>query len=567
MKIKSLTVKSNEVLGDLTLDFTRSDGNVADTIIFAGENGCGKSTLLKLIFEFCSVSLKDIDTVEEKEITVIFTDAEVLILKSLDATYSKIFDNGIKNNEMTFSYDYSVKNNWQQIKLKFKDLSDVEKLTHGGLFNKTIAKSIIQSVFSDVEINFTPQKISNVTSKDVDSLAKTTNKSSNNLATEISQLLIDIQALDDADFTKWARGNIGEKIQESHFNSRISRFTNAFNYIFEGIEYKGVENINGSKKIIFSTSKGDVFIEQLSSGEKQIVFRGSFLLMNKESSKGSIVLIDEPEISLHPKWQKKITKFNEILFSEKSGKQTSQLFIATHSPFVLHNSNRYKDKVIILKKSADGVITSDTNLKYFGWTNEKRIQEAFDISLPTNKVVVFVEGITDEMYLNNAISTLEYDSLPIVFKWVGRVNSKGNAEFTGDKSLNHVKSFYQENIEILEQKVILLYDSDTNKPDECMNDFLYIRKMPFQKENTLYKKGIENLLTLSGDFPSQNFYKERKKRDDYGAESIIRELDKTKLCDWICSDLSAPQRKLYYSNFYQVFDIIKDTLVSQKEPK
>jgi len=50
-------------------------------------------------------------------------------------------------------------------------------------------------------------------------------------------------------------------------------------------------------------------ISQLSSGEKQIVFRGSFLLKDKESSKGALILIDEPEISLHPNWQLKVLSF------------------------------------------------------------------------------------------------------------------------------------------------------------------------------------------------------------------------------------------------------------------
>ena len=62
----------------------------------------------------------------------------------------------------------------------------------------------------------------------------------------------------------------------------------------------------GRKKFILKKRGRDVDIASLSSGEKQIVFRGAFLLRNQQSAKGSVILIDEPEISLHPIWQEKI---------------------------------------------------------------------------------------------------------------------------------------------------------------------------------------------------------------------------------------------------------------------
>lgn len=58
---------------------------------------------------------------------------------------------------------------------------------------------------------------------------------------------------------------------------------------------------------IFINSVGEKFdINGLSSGEKQLFLRTLSIKMLEP--KNSIILIDEPELSLHPKWQQKIVE-------------------------------------------------------------------------------------------------------------------------------------------------------------------------------------------------------------------------------------------------------------------
>ena len=97
-------------------------------------------------------------------------------------------------------------------------------------------------------------------------------------------------------------------------------------------------------------------LDDLSSGEKQIVYRGSFLLQDIHALNGAFVFIDEPEISLHPNWQMKIMDYYKRIFTDKNGNQTSQIFAVTHSPFVIHNENRRNDKVIVLDRDKSGNI-------------------------------------------------------------------------------------------------------------------------------------------------------------------------------------------------------------------
>lgn len=83
-----------------------------------------------------------------------------------------------------------------------------------------------------------------------------------------------------------------------------------------------VQSCNGSQK--------EMNIEQLSSGEKQIVALFSYIYLIVKQQ--SIIIIDEPELSLSVTWQETILE--DVL---KSG-MCNHLIVATQSPFVYDNS-------------------------------------------------------------------------------------------------------------------------------------------------------------------------------------------------------------------------------------
>lgn len=81
---------------------------------------------------------------------------------------------------------------------------------------------------------------------------------------------------------------------------------------------------------LITNKKYDLDLSNFSSGEQEMLLKFS-LLKNLEKSV-NFVLIDEPETSLHPKWQLEIIPLlKEILSLEKEDRQ---IFIATHSPFI-----------------------------------------------------------------------------------------------------------------------------------------------------------------------------------------------------------------------------------------
>lgn len=112
------------------------------------------------------------------------------------------------------------------------------------------------------------------------------------------------------------------------------------------------------KHILFVKHNKEINIDSLSTGEKQIVYRGGMLLRNQRLLEGGIVIVDEPELSMHPRWQIKILDFYKNLFTV-AGQQTVQLFMASHSEHLLKSALKdTTNTLVILLKDDNGTITS-----------------------------------------------------------------------------------------------------------------------------------------------------------------------------------------------------------------
>lgn len=128
-------------------------------------------------------------------------------------------------------------------------------------------------------------------------------------------------------------------LQFKHFLDFYDKFM-LFKNLYEGLYY---DNDPAAKKIsiegndiVFKANKtlnNDFSVKlsakSLSSGELNIVTILYYLIF--ETTRGSIVLIDEPEISLHVVWQEQLSVLIEKIMESKPG---VQVIIATHSPFI-----------------------------------------------------------------------------------------------------------------------------------------------------------------------------------------------------------------------------------------
>ena len=86
-------------------------------------------------------------------------------------------------------------------------------------------------------------------------------------------------------------------------------------------------------------------ITEASSGEQAVLL--TLLGIAAEIEDNSLVLLDEPEISLHPEWQERIIS---LLVDTFSGYRGCHFVIATHSPQVLAHAGHVASSVVVLDK-------------------------------------------------------------------------------------------------------------------------------------------------------------------------------------------------------------------------
>jgi len=111
-------------------------------------------------------------------------------------------------------------------------------------------------------------------------------------------------------------------------------FTVLSDTVKEIFQYEGLQI---TETMTLGNALGSMASEKLSSGEKQML---SFLCYNAFIN-NSIILVDEPELSLHVDWQRLLLR---ILMQQ--GTQ-NQFIVATHSPFIYA---KYPEKELRLDK-------------------------------------------------------------------------------------------------------------------------------------------------------------------------------------------------------------------------
>lgn len=306
MKIEKIKFNNHKIFDNLEIDFKNKEGNVLNTIVIIGENGLGKTTLLKCIYDSFSIDKLNYDYISENKIE----------LKS--TLYTTIVD-----------------------------ISEVPMLTDSYFQKKNFHFNEPKIVYMPTEINF--EKINKV-----DNTFKFTPS---------------FQNIVDQNMTQSIPSLIATKINKEIFRNRnktigevIDSVCNNINDIFSimNLDAKliGLSEDNETKPI-FKNSLGKEFdITELSSGEKQLFLRAlslKFLEVNN-----SVILIDEPEISLHPQWQRKIINLYESIG------ENNQLIIATHSPHVIGNITSDKLRVMVRDNNGIKIVDNDKLSETYG---------------------------------------------------------------------------------------------------------------------------------------------------------------------------------------------------------
>ena len=335
MKVKRLKFKNHKVLGDLDISFRIDSNNTLDTIVFIGENGTGKTTILREIY-----NLMDFENMQNSgnKIFLELEENEKAILKKYPLE---------KNNNIIMEED--ILYDCIDIKKEVYDFEDIEK-------DKYKSKVI----YLPTEVNFNSLKSVDRTFR---YKYKFRNEINENLISDLPSAI--------------ANKIYVEMIMNEDLPARESKekVCKEVNSVFESmdldIEFVGLSKDENTVPIFRNIEGKEFDINGLSSGEKQLFLRAlslKFLNVNN-----SIILIDEPEISLHPRWQRKIVNVYENIG------ENNQIIIPTHSPHIIGNVK--KEQLRVLKKDKEGikVMNSDELDETYGKTVESILMEVMGI--------------------------------------------------------------------------------------------------------------------------------------------------------------------------------------------
>lgn len=321
--------------------------NFSNINLFIGENDTGKTTILKFLYANCS-ELREIVDNGEKNISVYSSLNKIQNIDIMDILSgnndnidfnfpNKIIKLGLKSYYMHY-FECSICNSKNEIITSKENVNDF-KYDYKALFIP--AKEILSIM---------------------NSIAYLRSKGINDFDDSYNDIVFEILA--------------EKNINKENF---LEVFKNKSKYDFYDGKVKMLNN--GNKKVVYYRNDGEVYdINFVAEGIKKL---GIFPILHNTGNltKKTVLFIDEPENSLHPKLVREFMRFLVDI-----SKDEVQIFMASHNSFVLNQLsniaeiNNYPIKVYFFLKDKENI-------------NKVNIEGPFDLSkeFPDN-------SITDEAY-------------------------------------------------------------------------------------------------------------------------------------------------------------------------
>jgi len=277
------------------------------------------------------------------------------------------------------------------------------------------------------------------------------------------------------------------------------------------------------------------------------------------SSIEGIVIVDEIDAHLHVVHQR------EVLPNLIAAFPKVQFVLTTHSPlFLLGMREKFGEdgfEIVSLPTGSrlSAMDFSELSAAYdaFRKTNQHR-QEIQKILLESARPIVFVEGDYDIRYINKAAELLgKMDILSAVQLKDG----------SGYGNLDKIWKYYDTSIaEVLPQKVLLLYDCDTQKA-AADRGMVLKRVIPSVDANPI-AIGIENLFPgqlinmlvvtheqfIDTTDPLQK--RVRGKPMNIPAQMTVNKDEKGNMCNWLCANGTLED----FQHFVRIFELIEQVL-------
>lgn len=184
------------------------------------------------------------------------------------------------------------------------------------------------------------------------------------------------------------RGGAMEEFLQDPQMHALTRILGRLGY---GWELISVNPLTNQYDIRLSKQGASFLVSSASSGEKELLtyLFGIFALNVRDA----LIVIDEPELHLHPRWQKTLLTLFETL-AEETG---NQFLLATHSPvFVSASSIQFVSRVFSENQKSKIVRLNNASLPepkhLFAIVNSQNNERMF-----FTEQVILVEGISDRL--------------------------------------------------------------------------------------------------------------------------------------------------------------------------
>lgn len=269
-----------------------------------------------------------------------------------------------------------------------------------------------------------------------------------------------------------------------------------------------------------------------------------------------IVVIDEIDIHLHSDLQNSVLPELIKMFPR------IQFIITTHAPlFLLWMENVLWEWNFEIRNMPNWeIITcerfSEFKRAYEIMKNTEEFEKWVKESISNRtKPIVYVEWPTDVIYLTKAYELYwkSMDNFNIEIIW--RIE-ENNIYDSNNKALKGAERFLKCNLNIINQKIIILNDPERNWQPVSYWNLLFVKKMP-KFENHILERGIENL--FENDFinsiktANPNWFSCLRQGD---SDSNYRILNKMDVCTWICENWTVDD----FKNFEWIFEIIDSVI-------
>ena len=246
------------------------------------------------------------------------------------------------------------------------------------------------------------------------------------------------------------------------------------------------------------------------------------------------------------------SRFNELL--HKLHKQPKSI----PPPIGPNPFTHVLEEIDPVDSSSTGQYISTSISKEAGPENSKNdkiitLEKVQILSKSPKKCIVFVEGITDRLYIRRAAFLLGKQELlrNIELIDVGGTSKLNSLWNLGSKLLSN----------LLNKKCILLYDCDANKNTEN-RDSVYIRCIN-KFENNLLTHGIENLFdNYTIEKIKVHFSEVIDSVVKMKGDKIIKKVtklsndSKVKVCNWLCENGDVND----FKNFTTIFEIVEEII-------